>query len=366
MRDDPTRFVGSIPDYYDKGLGPVIFAEPADVAARRVASLEPSRVLETAAGTGIVTRRMRDALPPAADIVATDLNAAMLEVCGRKFRPDESVAFQAADATALPFADGAFDAVVCQFGVMFFPEKDRAYREARRVLAAGGHYVFSVWDALEHNPFGRIVSDALRDAFDADPPPFLDAPFGYAAIDPIKASLLANGFDGSSRRLGAEAGADRRFRRLRDRPRSRQPARRPDPRARRRSRKAGARGRAIAARRIRRGQKRAASIHPVRRLARVSVTRSHASSAPEKFARGGNAVRSTGRARSAAPCYAASNSGEGNRLAMSMTPMRRPSMAMTPRRKSLAVSAAMSGVGWICSSPAVKISETPSTSRPAT
>ncbi len=196
MRDDPARFVGSIPDYYDKGLGPVIFAEPADVAARRVASLEPSRVLETAAGTGIVTRRMRDALPPAADIVATDLNAAMLEVSRGKFPARENVALQAADATALPFADGEFDAVVCQFGVMFFPEKDKAYREARRVLAAGGHYVFSVWDALDHNPFGRIVSDALRDAFDVDPPPFLDVPFGYAAIDPIKASLLANGFHG--------------------------------------------------------------------------------------------------------------------------------------------------------------------------
>ena len=196
VRDDPTRFVGSIPDYYDKGLGPVIFAEPADVAARRVAALEPSRVLETAAGTGIVTRRLRDAMPPAADIVATDLNAAMLEVSRTKFRPDEKVAHQAADATALPFADGEFDAVVCQFGVMFFPEKDKGYREARRVLAAGGHYVFSVWDAREHNTFGRIVSDALRDAFDVDPPPFLDVPFGYAAIDPIKASLLANGFHG--------------------------------------------------------------------------------------------------------------------------------------------------------------------------
>jgi len=109
---------------------------------------------------------------------------------------DESLHGLPADATALPFADGEFDAVVCQFGVMFFPEKDKGYREARRVLAAGGHYVFSVWDTREHNTFGRIVSDALRDAFDVDPPPFLDVPFGYAAIDPIKASLLANGFHG--------------------------------------------------------------------------------------------------------------------------------------------------------------------------
>jgi SAM-dependent methyltransferase len=195
LRDDPTKFAGSIPDYYDKGLGPVIFAEPAEIAARRVASKEPSRVLETAAGTGVVTRRMRDALPAAAEIVATDLNTGMVEVARAKFRPDENVTLQVADAMALPFADGEFDAVLCQFGVMFFPDKDKAYREVRRVLAPGAHYVFTVWDSLEHNAFARINADAMRSAFNVDPPPFMAVPFGYAAIDPIKASLLANGFD---------------------------------------------------------------------------------------------------------------------------------------------------------------------------
>jgi SAM-dependent methyltransferase len=196
MRDDPTRFVGSIPEHYDQGMGPVIFARPADLVATQVASFEPSRVLETAAGTGIVTRRLRDLLPAAAEIVATDLNPAMLDTAGRKFRPGEAVMFQPADATALPFADGEFDAMVCQFGVMFYPDKETAYREARRVLKPGGRYVFSVWDAVDHNPFARIVGAALRSAFASDPPPFLNVPFGYAALDPIKASLLANGFAG--------------------------------------------------------------------------------------------------------------------------------------------------------------------------
>ncbi len=196
MRDDPTRFVGSIPEHYDQGMGPVIFAGPAEVAARLAASHRPSRVLETAAGTGIVTRRVRDMLPAEAAIVATDLNAAMLEISRGKFRAGENVTFHAADATALPFADGEFDVVLCQFGVMFFPDKDKAYREARRVLAPGGHYVFSVWDTLDHNLFGRVVVDVLRSASDIDPPPFMSVPFGYAAIDPIKASLLAAGFDG--------------------------------------------------------------------------------------------------------------------------------------------------------------------------
>ena len=196
MRDDPTRFVGSIPEHYDRGMGPVIFARPADLVATRVASFEPSRVLETAAGTGIVTRRLRDLLPAAAEIVATDLNPAMLDAASRKFRPGEAVAFEPADATALPFADGEFDAMVCQFGVMFFPDKEKAYREARRMLASGGRYVFSVWDAVDHNPFARILAAAVSAAFVADPPQFMSVPYGYAAIDPIKASLLANGFAG--------------------------------------------------------------------------------------------------------------------------------------------------------------------------
>jgi SAM-dependent methyltransferase len=196
MRDDATRFVGSIPEFYENGMGPVIFAAPADLASRRLASLAPSRVLETASGTGIVTRRMRDLLPATTRIVATDLNAAMLAVSTKKFRPDENVTFEVADATALPFSDGAFDAVLCQFGVMFFPDKDKAYREVYRVLAPGGRYLFSVWDSRECNPFGRIVSDALSESFVADPPPFLAVPFGYSAIDPIKASLLAAGFIG--------------------------------------------------------------------------------------------------------------------------------------------------------------------------
>jgi SAM-dependent methyltransferase len=267
MRDDPTRFVGSIPEHYDQGMGPVIFVRPADLVAMRVASFEPARVLETAAGTGILTRRLRDLLPGAVPIVATDLNPAMLDVSRRKFRPGEAVTLEPADATALHFADGKFDAIVCQFGVMFFPDKEKAYREASRVFAPGGRYVFSVWDTVDHNPFARIIDAALRSAFATDPPPFLDVPFGYAALDPIKTSLLTNGFAGL--RIGRpDRGRDRGFRRLRQRTGPRQPAHRPDPGARRRARKAGRRGEANAARRIQR-RLGAAPVHRIRSLARV-------------------------------------------------------------------------------------------------
>src|SRR4030088_421050 len=118
----------------------------------------------------------------------------MLDVARLKFRSDEQVDFQSADATNLPFPDGAFDAVVCQFGAMFFPDKDRSYREAHRVLTPGGRYLFSVWDSHRHNPFGRIAHEVAVSFFPADPPQFYQAPFGFHTIDPIKESLIDAGF----------------------------------------------------------------------------------------------------------------------------------------------------------------------------
>src|SRR5262249_275122 len=171
----------------------MIFVDYAADIARRTAACSPARVLETAAGTGIVTRQLRDFLHPGVHLTATDLNAPMLEVARTKFRPGEQVAFQPADAAALPFSDGAFDAVVCQFGVMFFPQNDTSYREVHRVLAPGGHYLFSVWDSHRHNPFGRLAHETAASFFPADPPQFYMVPFSYYQIDPIKESLIDAG-----------------------------------------------------------------------------------------------------------------------------------------------------------------------------
>jgi SAM-dependent methyltransferase len=194
MTDNAARVVGDIPGFYDRGLGPIIFVDYAADIARRVAALKPARVLETAAGTGIVTRALRDALPADTQLTATDLNPPMLDVAATKIRSGERVVFQAADAQALPFADASFDAVVCQFGMMFYPDKPKSYREVHRVLAPGGRYVFSVWDAHRYNPFGRIGNDASVKLFPNDPPQFYSVPFSCAAIDPIKQGLLDAGF----------------------------------------------------------------------------------------------------------------------------------------------------------------------------
>lgn len=194
MGSDSARFTGSIPEHYDRILGPVIFAGYAEDIARRVSAFAPSRVLETAAGTGIVTRRLRDALPAGAALIATDLNPPMLEVAAQKFRPGEQVEFQPADATQLPFEDAGFDAVVCQFGVMFYPDKTKSYREVHRVLAPGGRYLFNVWDSPRHNPYARIADEVVQRFFPADPPQFYKVPFSFHQIDPVKESIIDAGF----------------------------------------------------------------------------------------------------------------------------------------------------------------------------
>lgn len=189
MTSDPTQFVGDIPESYDRGLGPYIFEPYAADLAARVADFQPARVLEIACGTGIVTRKLRDALPETSTLTASDLNAPMLDVARAKFSPQERIAFQTADAMALPFDDGAFDIVACQFGVMFFPDKRQAFREARRVLAPGGRYLFNVWDSRSNNPFARIAHDVISGFFPGDPPQFYAVPFSYHDADEIRGAL---------------------------------------------------------------------------------------------------------------------------------------------------------------------------------
>ncbi|MDL2405002.1 class I SAM-dependent methyltransferase [Rhizobium calliandrae] len=194
MNTDSARFVGDIPQHYDTGMGPIIFADYAADTARRAAAFRPGRVLEIAAGTGIVTRRLRDALPSGVSLTATDFNAPMLEIARKKFGSADQIDFQTADATQLPFAADSFDAIVCQFGLMFFPDKDKAHREAHRVLSPGGAYLLSVWDRMDYNPYSLIAHEVVGRLFPADPPQFYTVPFSCAPIDPIKESLIDAGF----------------------------------------------------------------------------------------------------------------------------------------------------------------------------
>jgi ubiquinone/menaquinone biosynthesis C-methylase UbiE len=189
-----TVFSGSIPALYDKHMGPVIFEPYARDLAGRLSLPDAARVLETAAGTGIVTRALLASLRAAVSIVATDLNQPMLDHAAKAVSSSR-VVWRKADAQSLPFDDGTFDAVVCQFGAMFLPDKLAAYREARRVLKPGGRFVFNVWDKIEYNEFADLVSAAVGEMFPDDPPLFLArTPHGYHDKDAIVADVRSAGF----------------------------------------------------------------------------------------------------------------------------------------------------------------------------
>jgi ubiquinone/menaquinone biosynthesis C-methylase UbiE len=188
-------FAGSIPEVYDRLLVPLIFESYAADLAERVASAAPQHVLETAAGTGVLTRAMASKLPADARIIVTDLNQPMLDRARARQSDDARIEWKQADALALPFEDQGFDVVVCQFGVMFFPDKVQGYREARRVLKPGGHFVFNVWDRISENDFADTVTTALAAVFPDDPPRFLArTPHGYHDAERIREELHATGF----------------------------------------------------------------------------------------------------------------------------------------------------------------------------
>jgi ubiquinone/menaquinone biosynthesis C-methylase UbiE len=189
-----TVFTGSIPALYDRHLGPLLFEPYAHDLAARLSDLRSGAVLETAAGTGIVTAVLAERLAPAVRLVATDLNQAMVDHAATKPALQRAELRQA-DALKLPFDDGSFDAVVCQFGAMFFPDRPAGYREARRVLKPGGRFVFSVWDSLEHNLVTRVVVDAMAARYPQNPPRFLArTPHGHHDRTVIQRELAQAGF----------------------------------------------------------------------------------------------------------------------------------------------------------------------------
>jgi ubiquinone/menaquinone biosynthesis C-methylase UbiE len=194
--EDPTHlYAGSVPALYDRYRGPVFFEPFAHDIADCLADLRAGNLLEIAAGTGIVTRVLAHALPETVSITASDISQAMLDFAAAQ--PGLArISWKQADALALPFDDKAFDAVLCQFGVMFFPDKVTGYRETRRVLKPNGRFVFNVWDRIENNEFCLIVTEAMARLFPNNPPDLLArTPYGYFDTDEIRNELTQAGFD---------------------------------------------------------------------------------------------------------------------------------------------------------------------------
>ena len=195
MSETDKVFGGSIPENYDRYMVPLIFESFAEDIAQRVATLSPRAVLETAAGSGVVTRALLPRLSPDASYVVTDLNQPMLDYAAARQPADNRVSWRQADAQALPFDASAFDVVCCQFGVMFFPDRLSGYREAKRVLKPGGCFLFNVWDRIEDNVFANDVTGALAEIFPSDPPRFLArTPHGYHDTALIRRELEQAGF----------------------------------------------------------------------------------------------------------------------------------------------------------------------------
>jgi ubiquinone/menaquinone biosynthesis C-methylase UbiE len=195
MSETNIRFTGTIPELYDRHLGPVIFEPYAADLARRVAAVQvDGPVLETACGTGILTQQLRTQLPSTTLLIATDLNEPMLAYARAKLGEGTQIEWRQADAAALPFPPASFAAVVCQFGLMFVPDKSAAFREARRVLMESGLLAFNAWDSLEYNPFGRIAHETIARFFPADPPTFYQVPFGFHDAEVLPQLLAEHGF----------------------------------------------------------------------------------------------------------------------------------------------------------------------------
>jgi ubiquinone/menaquinone biosynthesis C-methylase UbiE len=195
MSETDKVFTGSIAESYDRYLVPLIFEKFATDIAQRAAALSPGTVLETAAGSGVVTRALAPRLSPNARYVVTDLNQPMLDYAATRQVADSRISWRKADAQVLPFEDAAFDLVCCQFGVMFFPDRPSGYWEAKRVLKPGGCFLFNVWDRIEENVFANEVTNALAEVFPNDPPRFLArTPHGYHDTGRIRGDLEQAGF----------------------------------------------------------------------------------------------------------------------------------------------------------------------------
>lgn len=191
-----TRFDGSIPEIYDRYLGPLLFEPFAADIAGRVARRRPQKVLEIAAGTGIVSRALLDALPRETALTFSDLNAPMLDFARQKIGTHErEFEWRQADAQKLPFSGESFDMVVCQFGVMFFPDKRQALGEFYRVLEKGGSLVFSVWDSIDRNPVQSIAHSTIATFFTADPPDFYQIPCGMGDLERVRRLTREAGFE---------------------------------------------------------------------------------------------------------------------------------------------------------------------------
>jgi ubiquinone/menaquinone biosynthesis C-methylase UbiE len=189
----PVAFSGKIPQNYDEYLGPLFFEPYAIDLAQRIKRLNSKSILEVAAGTGRLTRHLKNDLSHDTTLVATDINPAMVNF-GKSHTSELNIQWMEVDAHVLPFENETFDCVVSQFGVMFYSDKVKAFKEAFRVLKKGGTFIFNCWDELKNNPLANQADIALKNFFPVDTPAFYTIPFSYFDESKIAQDVMAAGF----------------------------------------------------------------------------------------------------------------------------------------------------------------------------
>ncbi len=189
-----TVFTNTIAENYEKYMGPIFFVPYAKDMADRLSSGKINSLLELACGTGQVTRLLRARFPDAR-IVATDLSPGMLEFAKKIVNPADKIEWLIADAQELPFGENTFDAVICQFGLMFVPDKQKAVKEAYRVLKQGGIFILSTWDRIENNPIFQLAKDAVSSYFKDGPPDYYSLPFSMYDPAEIESLFRTSGFE---------------------------------------------------------------------------------------------------------------------------------------------------------------------------
>ena len=193
MVTDSKRFSGSIPENYHHYMVPLLFEPYSKHLVSELGHLQGGPVLEIACGTGSVTGHLRKSLPRDAQLVATDISSEMLEFAKRDLGHLQGLELRSADAMDLPFSSSSFEAVICQFGIMFLPDKRQGLSEIFRVLREGGTAYVSTWSDIAHNELLDVANQAIQ-ALDLKEPISFTGGCRYGDVDSIRADFEASGF----------------------------------------------------------------------------------------------------------------------------------------------------------------------------
>jgi ubiquinone/menaquinone biosynthesis C-methylase UbiE len=187
------RFSGSIPEHYDRVLGPMFFEPYAIEVSQRIDPSSVNTVLEIGSGTGRVTAHLRNVISSATKLIGSDISEDMLAVAKEKLKGLD-IDWRIIDAQDLPFDDDSIDVIVGCFCYMFVPDKHKAFAEAHRVLRPGGMFIFSTWDKLELNGASYTYRKIVKKLFEDSLPESYNLPFSMNDQNAIKGMLKETGF----------------------------------------------------------------------------------------------------------------------------------------------------------------------------